>query len=305
MEMLGILLILCLLAVCAMLICFIILLKREMKSIKSELMLTRENSYNRQMTVSLIDKDLSALTAEINYNLDYQKQLKLKTEQLNRQLKQSVSDIAHDLRTPLTVIKGNLQMLEQEGGIAEHGRVYYEICRDKTDELKETVDNFFELSVLESDDLKAAVEPVNIINIIMRFLLEHEAVIRERELEPQLSLPQKSVMILADEKMLCRMLSNLLNNILKYARHDFFVTVRTEQNKKSCEIIFSNRLENGDSADIKHIFERNFRGSNDRRGSGAGLGLYIVKLLADKQGASVRAEQKEDMLEIGLSFQTV
>ena len=94
-------------------------LKSEMRKLKTELELTRNKSYNRQLTVSLIDKDFSALATEMNKNLDYQKRLKLESERAERNLKQSVSDIAHDLRTPLTVIKGNLQMLESEEKLTE------------------------------------------------------------------------------------------------------------------------------------------------------------------------------------------
>ena len=112
-------------------------LKSEMQKIKKELALTRDKGYNRQLTVSLIDKDFSALATEMNKNLDYQKQMKLQSERAERNLRQSVSDIAHDLRTPLTVIKGNLQMLEQEEKLSERGTEYLRICSEKSEAMKQ------------------------------------------------------------------------------------------------------------------------------------------------------------------------
>lgn len=84
-------------------------------------------------------------------NLDYQKQLKLETEKAEKSIRRSVSDIAHDLRTPLMVIKGNLQMLQMEEKLSHKGEDYVGICRQKADEMREMADDFFQLSVLESD----------------------------------------------------------------------------------------------------------------------------------------------------------
>ena len=98
-------------AVCIGLLIYMVRMKRELRNIKSELELTMDKSYNRQVSVDLFDRDLSGMTVQLNKNLDYQKQLKLETEKAERSIRQSVSDIAHDLRTPLTVMKGNLQML--------------------------------------------------------------------------------------------------------------------------------------------------------------------------------------------------
>ena len=128
----------------------ILLIKKNIREVRAELKKTKKEDYNRQIRVTLIDKDVEKLASEINRNLDYQKNLKLVTEQSRRQLEQSISDIAHDLRTPLTVVKGNLQMLENEN-LSPKGREYLEISRKKSETLKSMVDEFFEMSVLESD----------------------------------------------------------------------------------------------------------------------------------------------------------
>ena len=130
---------------------WLILIKKNIRELRQELLKTREEAYNRQIKVTLVDNEIEALAAEINKNLDYQKNLKLETENSRRQLEQSISDIAHDLRTPLTVVKGNLQMLEKED-LTKEGREYLDISRRKADTLKGMVDEFFELSVLESEN---------------------------------------------------------------------------------------------------------------------------------------------------------
>ena len=285
--------------VCTVLAVHLISLKAEMRKIKKELSLTRDKQYNRQLTVSLIDKDFSALATEMNKNLDYQKRLKLESERAERNLKQSVSDIAHDLRTPLTVIKGNLQMLEREERLSERGMGYLRICGEKSDAMKQMADDFFELSVLESDITEIALYKVNITNLLMQFIADNEAVIRSCRLTPEIIFPEKTVFAKADEQLMMRMFSNLLNNIVKYAESEFAIALETTENK--CRITFSNPV-NNENIDVEHLFDRSYRADKARHGTSAGLGLYIVKLLAEKQGAAVSAELKDNVLKISISL---
>ena len=125
------------------LLAWIYIIKKNIRQVRDELKKTEDEDYNRQLKVSLIDGDVEALASEINHNLEYQRSLKLETERSRRQLEQSISDIAHDLRTPLTVVKGNLQMLEKEQ-LTDKGRDYLDISRRKADTLKGMVDEFFE-----------------------------------------------------------------------------------------------------------------------------------------------------------------
>lgn len=292
-----------LLFLCLILICHVFFIKRELKSMKRELARTEEPDYNRQLTITLFDKDLSALAVQINHNLDYQKQLKGKAQQSERLLRQSVSDIAHDLRTPLTVIRGNLQMMEREGGITGKNRERMAACQNKTKVLREMVDDFFEMSILESGERAAVLDRVDITKLLMQFIVDHEAVIRSHGLIPDIRLPERSAAILADEQLLLRMLENLLGNVMKYARKGFVLEVKLQEDGR-CRICFSNELDREQAAriDTEHIFERTYRASRSRTGSGAGLGLYIVKLLAEKQGALAEAAKKEERLEISILF---
>lgn len=271
-------------------------IKRQLQSIRAELENTREQSYNKQVTISLLDKDVTELAKEINHNLDYQKSLKLKAEQSERRLKQSISDIAHDLRTPLTVIKGNLQMLERHSSLLEQEQAYLDICQNQTGALKNMVDDFFEMSVLESDSAPPALSYVDVTNMLVRFVVEHEAVIREKKLVPEIVLPEKSVIVRADEKMLLRMFDNLLNNVLKYAKDSFAISLQEQDDM--CRITFANAMSAGTKPDTSHMFDRTYRADGARHSAGAGLGLYIVKLLAEKQGMEVFSESVDMQLQV-------
>lgn len=285
---------------CLWLIAYIVRLKAGMKNLKSELILTRDMEYNRQLTVDLLDDNLSEMTAEMNRNLEYQKKLKEKSEAAELSLKQSVSDIAHDLRTPLTVISGNLQMLKKECNLSPAAMEYIRASEDRCRALKVMADDFFELSVLESDYTSAQTERVSLTNELMQFVVDNEGVIRANNLEPDIVFPEKTVFAMADRVLLSRMLGNLLNNVIKYAEGSF----RLELSDKDGEsiIAFSNRLDSNRSIDTAQLFERTYRADKARSSSGAGLGLYIVKLLAEKQNAKVFAKTENNELSIGVIF---
>ncbi len=290
---------------CVYLLFYIYRMKREARKIQEELIATRDKSYNRQISIALFDKDLSAMTTEINKSLDYQKQLKLETEAAERSIRQSVSDIAHDLRTPLTVIKGNLQMLQIEESISEKGNSYVQICNQKADEMRTMADDFFQLSLLESDMEEVTLRRIDVTNVLLQFLADHEAVIRAHHLTPDVTFPERSVFILADEQLLIRMFSNLLNNVIKYAQGESFQILLEESAQKECMITFANSIEENDTLKAEALFERTYRGDKARRGAGAGLGLYIVKLLAQKQKAQVKAVKEHNKLALKVIFKCV
>lgn len=285
---------------CVWLTIYIVRLKAGMKDIKNELVLTRDMEYNRQLTVDLLDDNLSEMTAEMNRNLDYQKKLKEKSEAAELSLRQSVSDIAHDLRTPLTVISGNLQMLKKECNLSPAALEYIRASEDRCRALKVMADDFFELSVLESDYSSAKPEKVSLTNELMQFIVDNEAVIRANNLEPDIVFPEKTVFAMADRVLLSRMLGNLLNNVIKYAKDGF--RLELSENDEESIITFSNRLDGERVIDTVQLFERTYRADKARSGSGAGLGLYIVKLLAEKQNAQVFAEVENNVLSIGVNF---
>ena len=119
-------------------------------------------------------------------------------------------------------------------------------------------------------------------------------------MEPEVIFPQKSIFVLADEKLLDRMLGNLLNNVFRHARGDRF-TIRLEEREEGV-ITFANETDASENLHVESLFERTYRGDKARSGNGAGLGLYIVKLLAQKQKAGVEAHLEKNILEISVDF---
>ena len=272
------------------------LLRSSIRSISKELENTLSSDYNRQLKIDLSDEALNELAVNINKNLDAQKKLKLKEERSRRQLEQSVADIAHDLRTPLTVVKGNLQLLDSEA-LSEKGRQYLDVSTKKTEALKNMVDEFFELSVLESDPTPARLETIDLTAFLTEFLIDHEELIRAHSLEPEIQLQEREINVSANREMLQRVFENLISNILKYANNSFFIKL-TENGT----ITVGNKLAGGVTIDTEHIFDRTYRADKARSSGSAGLGLYIAKLLMEKQNGTITASDSAGILSFRLEF---
>ena len=285
----------------------ILLIKKNIREVRAELKKTKKEDYNRQIRVTLIDKDVEKLASEINRNLDYQKNLKLVTEQSRRQLEQSISDIAHDLRTPLTVVKGNLQMLENEN-LSPKGREYLEISRKKSETLKSMVDEFFEMSVLESDSKPVELCKLDLISFLSEFVIENETLIREKNLTPKLTFPEKTVYVRANKEMLTRVFGNLMSNILKYAKDDFELGIVSAEavaeggSDRRVTVQMGNHIKDGEIIDIEHIFDRTYRADKARSDGSAGLGLYIARLLIEKQKGEINASIADNRLLFNISL---
>jgi len=272
------------------------LLRSSIRSISKELEKTLTSDYNRQLKIDLSDNALNDLAVSINKNLDEQKKLKLKEERSRRQLEQSVADIAHDLRTPLTVVKGNLQLLDSEA-LSEKGRQYLDVSTKKTEALKNMVDEFFELSVLESDPTPARLETIDLTAFLTEFLIDHEELIRAHSLEPEIQLQEREINISANREMLQRVFENLISNILKYANNSFFIKLA-----ENGSITVGNKLAGGVTIDTEHIFDRTYRADKARSSGSAGLGLYIAKLLMEKQNGTITASDSAGILSFRLEF---
>lgn len=280
-------------------------MKRIIRQISTELGKTRQEGYDRPLRIPLMDGALEEMAAELNKNLAYQKALKLETEHTRLQMKQAVSDIAHDLRTPLTVIKGNLQMLGMEP-LSDRGRQYLSICGHRAEGLKIMVDEFFELSLLESGDVVMHPEKIELAEFLTELVLEHEVMIRKFGLTPEFQL--RPVYLVIDRRVLARVMGNLLQNLYKYADQAFSILteeiVREEEGEKQIRIMVGNRMQPGVEADLAHLFDRTYRADRTGPAGSAGLGLYIVRLLVEKTGGRIEAFLRDGWLYFCMEWKT-
>lgn len=277
-----------------------VVMRREIRSMSRQLEDLSSGRTEKKISLTLVDARLNGLAAQINENMELQKQLRIDARKSEQRLKDSIAGVSHDLRTPLTAIIGYIQMLERSGLNGEQQEKATIILK-KANAMRELVESFFELSVIESGQSELAEEAVNFTNIVSEAVVDFIPRFEAAELEPDVDLGDKSLYIAGDTTALGRIVQNLLSNALKYTAG----RVKVALEERDGEIILTvvNEVRPDTPPDMERIFERFYTGDDCRNSGSAGLGLYIVKLLAEKMQGAVSASLENKMLSVYVVFQ--
>lgn len=241
---------------------------------------------------------MTALAAEINKNQAFQKEQKLSLIKEEHHFKETISNISHDLRTPLTSIIGYLQLL-QKTELTDEQKEYINISLSRARYLQTLIREFYEISILESKNNTPILEKINLGNILTKIILSFSEQLEERNITPYITSTHTPFYVLADETMLKRMITNLVANAIRYGRGALRMDLFEEDD---IQMTFQNEVEHGQSINAARLFEKFYTADSSRNSAGSGLGLYIVKVLAEKMGGSVSANLDDHRLTIQLRF---
>ena len=270
------------------------ILKKSVKEITSSLDNVLSVDTNNIITVSSRDKDIKYLTNNLNKELKELRKQRIKYENGNQELKKTITNISHDMRTPLTAIMGYVDLIKNEKE-KDIKLEYVEIIERKTDELKKLTDNLFDFS--KAVDIKENVnkEKCNLNEILEESLIEFYSIFKNKGIEPKINICKEIVYRNVDKILIKRIFENILLNICKYSEGDFKVSLNSKG-----KIVFTNKASNLDIVSIEKIFDRYYTVENARKG--VGIGLSIVKELIRLNNGKIFAKYKNDYLSIIIKF---
>lgn len=248
---------------------------------------------NTLITVSSGDKDIRFLAESINKELRVLRRQQIQYLKGDKELKEAVANISHDLRTPLTAISGYLELLETEHK-SEAAQRYISFIRNRTEALKQLTEELFRYTVVLSAE-KPKLENTDIRAVLEESILSFWGVLVERGIAPTISLPDVPVVKQLDKSALSRVFGNIINNVLKYSDGDLCVEL-----EKNGKIIFSNMASGLDGVQVGKLFNRFF--TVETAHNSTGLGLSISKALVEQMEGTIRAEYENDRLSIVIEF---
>ncbi|GLC90447.1 two-component sensor histidine kinase [Lysinibacillus piscis] len=257
---------------------------------------------NRQTTAKKLDfifwdKDLEQLTSAINHQIDLTAQAVAIKRRKEAELKQAIANISHDIRTPLTSILGYIQFLEREDLSTDTKQQYTMIIKRGAGRLKDLLEDFFELSLIESPDYLLQPEKIKINHLILETLADFYEQFKQSHLEPTIHIPTEDITVIADSSAMKRVVENLVLNTIKHAKAD--IVIRLEQQPKLVRLIISNQVEAFFEEDMHSLFQRFYKVDKTRTGQqGAGLGLAIAKSLMTKMDGQLYAQLTANHLSI-------
>ena len=269
----------------------IIWLKKNISRLTEDMKSIVVMDTNALLTVSSGDKQLKKLAADLNRQLSVVRKLRIKYENGDRQMRNSITNISHDLRTPLTAIIGYIEIL-QRSELTEEQKQALSVIEKRTHELISLTDELFRYALTMDNDVGYAVEEVFVNDILAESLLRFYAVFHEQGIEPTYEICKSKIIRNTNRQALGRIFSNIISNALKYSQKDFSVTL-TEDGV----INFSNRATIS-QVDVEHLFDRYYTVKSNSVSTG--LGLSIARLLSDTLGFQLAAEHKDGVLKIVL-----
>lgn len=286
----------CLLVILCVLLWKYISLKRNIRRFSRELEKLKDDDYRQPVKVTNFDKDLVELAVKVNEHTDIQRQLGVEYEKRKKQLGTVISGISHDFRTPLTASLGYLQMIEKSDELSDKNAEYLGIAMQKNQYLKALSDEFFELTKIENGKEELNLEEVNLSNLLTETVLEQHSWIADKNIATDFEISD-GIMIQADVHCLTRILNNLMSNAQKYTSDSF--GVKLKQDGDCVVLCLSNTIEDSTSLDVDRVFEPFYR-MDARTAGGSGLGLYVVKLLCDRLGWSVKADLNDNVFTVSI-----
>ena len=244
---------------------------------------------NTLIDISTRDPYMRKLAADINVQLHLLRKEHHRYQQGDLELKEAVTNISHDLRTPLTAINGYLDLLEREEK-SESVQRYLSQIQNRTEVLKNLTEELFRYSVVtSSQDLKP--EHMDVVRALEESLLSFYAVMQEKGIQPEIELPEEPVFRELDPGAVNRIFSNIISNALKYSDGDLSVVM----DKNGC-VTFSNTAYNLNTVTVGRLFDRFYTVEASRNSTG--LGLSIAKMLVERMGGTISSQYADNKLNI-------
>lgn len=249
---------------------------------------------NTLIDISSSDKYMRGLANAINIQLRKLRTERHRFQQGDLELKNAVTNISHDLRTPLTAICGYLELLEQEEKSEAVNR-YIRIIKERVDILTQLSEELFRYSVIISTKNNTVREQVIINMVLEESIAAFYTVLTERNILPEIQISETKVIRMLDRSALSRVFSNLISNVIKYSDGDLKIVL-----SENGEITFSNMAFGLDEIQVGRLFDRFYTVEAARKSTG--LGLAISKTLVEQMNGTISAKYENSRLSINIFF---
>ncbi|MQR94309.1 sensor histidine kinase [Fictibacillus phosphorivorans] len=273
----------------------ILYIKRITESINEiangKLGLTIEMEGNDEL--SKLAEDVNSMSKELSSKFEYERQLEIAKNEL-------ITNISHDLRSPLTSIIGYLDLLRKGNYSGENQlKEYHDTTYSKSKQLEALINELFEYTRLTSPDVKLDIKDVDMTGLLEQLIGEYVPIFEKEDLTVVKKIPEDEVLTSIDIEKMVRVFDNLFMNAIKYSTKPSIVKATFDIQSNYAEFRLSNQTERPEVQDINQLFERFLVGDKARsEREGTGLGLAISKRIVELHGGHIRAEYMDGWLTI-------
>ena len=243
------------------------------------------------------DKEMLKLAADLDRQLLLLRRARLQYELGDQEIKTAVTNISHDLRTPLTAISGYLQLLKSEK-MTEQAKEYVGVIENRTEAMRQLTEELFSYSVVTTASQHRKEEEVLLGEILEDSIASMYGALVEKNIHLEVRMPEKKIRVKANRSGLMRVFGNIINNALKYSDGDLLIRLEEDG-----EVSFSNHARELDEVEAGKLFQRFYTVQNGRESTG--LGLSIARALVEQMGGKIWARKEEEWFTIRILLQAV
>lgn len=224
---------------------------------------------------------------------------RMRSERMKTEL---ITNVSHDIKTPLTSIVNYVDLLSQEEMSSENARQYLEVLQRQSARMKKLIEDLVEASKASTGNISADIAPLNVSVLLSQVEGEYRERLEQAQLETILTLPDESLNIAADGRLLWRVFDNLMNNICKYAMPATRVYLTAERMGDAVKITFRNISRAQITLSPEELTERFVRGDASRNSEGSGLGLSIARSLVELMHGTMAVQLDGDLFKVSVTF---
>lgn len=283
------------------LVFYIVRIKLEIKNISRQI---REwSGENVNIKTNYIDNEIEELVKDINGIYDENQKVRAENKRMDEELRRSISNMSHDLRTPLTSISGYIQLIKNDKSSEAEKRKYLDIVDKRARSLQRLITNFYDLSRLNSNDYIFNFKNINLKDILVENIATYYGSFISNHIEPSIEIQDNTSNIISDENAVNRVFSNLIGNMIKHGGKFISINLKEEENFIVTEFI--NSVDHSEEIQVHKIFDRFYIGDKSRTKNNTGLGLAITKTFVEKLGHNISAKLDNDKLYIEIIWKKV
>ncbi|MDO4170213.1 MAG: HAMP domain-containing sensor histidine kinase [Lachnospiraceae bacterium] len=282
---------------CIILLVFIskiVLMRKEIQNLRLEFVRRLKEDTNVGIDVSVSDSKIRELAVELNRQLKLLRKEQIRYQRGDQEVKNAITNISHDLRTPLTAICGYMDLLSKEN-VSDTVKDYLSIIDNRVLALKELTEELFRYSIVISSDEYKERKLISLNSMLEECIVAYYGALKEVGIEPEITIPKHEIKINLNEKALMRILSNIMSNAIKYSDGDLKIVL--EDNGK---IYFYNHAKDLDEIQVANLFDRFYTVESGAHSTG--MGLSIARTLTEEMHGYIGAVYENDILCIEIDF---
>mgnify|MGYP001658498341 FL=1 len=269
-------------------------IQKQLKEISQKLEKIQDTDSDENIMMFTDEQALMELLVQINRLLENQRKMKVDYRRSQISAKKMLSNISHDIKTPMTVILGYLEIMRINGDKEDEMLLKVE---QKAKRVMVLINQFFTLAKLEAGDMELEISRINICEVCRENILDFYELLKQKEFQVEVKIPEEAVFIMGNKEALHRILYNLISNVIRYGLDGRYLGLVLRSVKNDVYIDVIDKGKGIEKEFAGNVFERLFtmEDSRNRRIQGNGLGLTIAQTLAQQLGGEIVLESEPNV----------